>query len=81
MSDRDNLGGVTIGAREIYDELVAMRGDVRSLTQTRESVDKALENHGERLTALERWKYGLPATAVTAVGALVLSFMRGSGKA
>jgi hypothetical protein len=78
MSDRDPLG-VTIGAREIYDELVGMREDVRSLTQTSESVAHKLDDHEERLRVLERWKYALPTAAVSGVLAAGVTLARAAG--
>jgi hypothetical protein len=78
MSERDPLG-VTIGAREIYDELVGMREDVRSLTQTSESVAHKLDDHEERLRVLERWKYALPTAAVSGVLAAGVTLARAAG--
>jgi hypothetical protein len=78
MSDRDPLG-VTIGAREIYDELVGMREDVRSLTQTSESVANKLDDHEDRLRTLERWKYALPTAAVSGVLAAGVTLARAAG--
>lgn len=63
MSERDELGGVTIGAREIYDELVALRGDVRNLSHTHEAVTQPLTDHKTRLRGMGRWRYALPAVA------------------
>lgn len=68
MTDRpDDLGVVTVGAREIYDELVAMRTDVRDSLRTHQVVDKTLTDHEDRLRTLERWKYSIPVALVTAV--------------
>jgi hypothetical protein len=78
MSNGDPLG-VTIGAREIYDELVGMREDVRSLTQTSESVAHKLDDHEERLRVLERWKYALPTAAVSGVLAAGVTLARAAG--
>jgi hypothetical protein len=78
MSNSDPLG-VTIGAREIYDELVGMREDVRSLTQTSESVAHKLDDHEERLRVLERWKYALPTAAVSGVLAAGVTLARAAG--
>lgn len=72
--------GVTITSREIYDEIVGMREDVRSLTQHHESVTTKLTDHEDRLRALERWKYALPTAAVTAVVSAVVSVAKVSGK-
>ncbi|MFI9076072.1 hypothetical protein ACIGW8_06140 [Streptomyces sioyaensis] len=79
MSERDNLGGVTIGAREIYDELVALREDVRSLSQTHEAVAQTLTDHESRLRGLERWKYALPVAAVTSAGTLITAALKATG--
>lgn len=78
MSERDPLG-VTISAREIYDEIVGMREDVRSLTQHHESVRDTLTDHEERLRTLERWKYALPTAAVSGVLAAGVTIARASG--
>ncbi|MDH6108856.1 hypothetical protein P3T36_002987 [Kitasatospora sp. MAP12-15] len=70
---------VVISAREIYDEIVGMRDDVRTLTQTNVTVHTQLTDHEERLRGLERWKYGLPIAAFSgalATGAALFSSMR-----
>ncbi|MFF8473874.1 hypothetical protein [Streptomyces sp. NPDC015414] len=63
----NDLGSVTIGAREIYDELVAMRSDVRSSTDRLTAVADTLADHESRLRSLERRMYAVPAALVTAV--------------
>ncbi|MFB7643893.1 hypothetical protein ACFC0S_03145 [Streptomyces sp. NPDC056084] len=78
-SERDPLG-VTIGAREIYDQLVGMREDVRNLTQAQEGVSRTLADQEDRLRALERWKYAIPPTVVMAVGSLVSALLGPKGK-
>ncbi|MEU7186441.1 hypothetical protein [Streptomyces sp. NPDC045369] len=80
MDDRNELGGVTIGAREIYDELVALRGDVRSLSQTHAAVAQTLDDHETRLRGLERWRYALPVAAVTSAGTLIAAVLKAIGK-
>jgi ABC-type transporter Mla subunit MlaD len=68
VDDVDNdLGSVTIGAREIYDELVAMRGDVRASTDRLTTVVDTLSDHEGRLRTLERRMHAVPAALVTAV--------------
>ena len=62
----NDLGSVTIGAREIYDELVAMREDVRASTQNLATVTDTLADHEDRVRSLERWRYSVPAALVTA---------------
>lgn len=66
MADQDPLG-VTISAREIYDQIVGLRDDVRSLVQSNAEVGKVLDDHETRLRSVERWKYTVPVAALTAV--------------
>ncbi|MEU3060645.1 hypothetical protein [Streptomyces subrutilus] len=65
--------GVRIGAREIYDEVVGLRGDVQRLGQQGESVDETLEDHETRIRGLEheRGKFVLPVALITAVATVV----------
>jgi hypothetical protein len=67
----EQLGIVTISAREIYDEIVGMRDDLRSLAQSRNDDTKTLDDHESRLRSVERWKYGIPVTAVASVVAVI----------
>lgn len=62
----NDLGTVTIGAREIYDELVATRADVRSSSDRLATVATTLTDHEDRLRSLERRTYALPAALVAA---------------
>lgn len=73
------LLGVTITSREIYDEIVGMREDVRSLTQHHESVTGKLADHEDRLRTLERWKYALPTAAVTGLVAAGVTIAKAAG--
>ncbi|MCX4687303.1 hypothetical protein OG401_23875 [Kitasatospora purpeofusca] len=79
MSERDPLG-VTIGAREIYDELVGMRGDVRGLSQHNEATRATLADHEDRLRTIERWKYAVPLTAFLGVGSLITALVQAGTK-
>lgn len=76
--DRDPLGPVTVSAREIYDAVIGVRDDVRSLRQSRDAVTDTQEDHEERIRALERWKYALPVTALGTLGALYLAATKGA---
>jgi hypothetical protein len=67
--------GVTITFRDMYDEIVGMRADVQSLTQTRESTADTLDDHESRLRSIERWKYGIPVTTICAVASTVAAFL------
>lgn len=59
--------GVTISAREIYDQIVGLRADVQSLTQSNTAVQETLNDHEERIRANERWRYAVPTAALGAV--------------
>jgi hypothetical protein len=63
----DDLGSVTIGAREIYDQLVAMRDEVRTSAQSLTAVSGTLADHEDRLRTVERRTLAVPAALVTAV--------------
>lgn len=67
MTENQDPLGVTISAREIYDQIVGLRDDVRSLTQSNESTHRTLEDHEDRLRTIERWKYSVPAAVITAL--------------
>jgi hypothetical protein len=67
---------VTIGAREIYDAVLGVREDVRSLKQDRENVNDTLDDHESRIRSVERWKYGIPVATLSglvATGAAIYS--------
>lgn len=68
----EDLGTVTIGAREIYDELVAMRGEVRASAQTHATVAEKLADHEDRLRSVERWKHAnITALTIAVISAVV----------
>jgi hypothetical protein len=67
---------VTIGAREIYDEIVGTREDVRSLKQDRENVNDTLDDHETRIRSVERWKYGVPVATLAGVVATIYSALK-----
>ncbi|WP_405016425.1 hypothetical protein OHV05_04380 [Kitasatospora sp. NBC_00070] len=65
-----------VSPREIYDEIVGLRGDVRSLGEQTASVRDELADHEERLRALEQWRYAVPAATVVAAIAAVAQLIR-----
>lgn len=68
------LGPVEIGAREIYDLVQALRGDVRDLCSDVHGQDRDLADHEARLRVLERGRWPLPALAVlVAIASLVVA--------
>jgi hypothetical protein len=71
--------GVTIGAREIYDAVLGVREDVRSLKQDNASVNETLDDHESRIRSIERWKYGVPVATLSgliATGAALYSAVK-----
>lgn len=67
MTDQNDPLGVTISAREIYDQIVGLRDDVRALVQSDAEVGKKLDDHESRLRSVERWKYAVPTALVGAI--------------
>lgn len=58
------LGPVTIGAREIYDQVVAVRGVVDRLVDQHQDQERQGLDHEARLRALERGRWPLPTLSV-----------------
>jgi len=79
MSMENDPFGVNIGAREIYDQLVGLRDDVRSLIQDREDTARTLNDHEDRLRAIERWKYGVPLATLAALCSAVVGLAKEAG--
>lgn len=61
--DRDDLT-FHVGAREIYDAVTGMRGDVQHLVDTHKDTEKLTADHESRIRALERWRYAAPTAAI-----------------
>lgn len=64
MAGPDPLGPVSIGAREIYDLLVDMRGQVSRLADQQVGVTDDIKDHEARLRSLERGRWPLPTLGV-----------------
>ncbi|MGW5637123.1 hypothetical protein [Streptomyces sp. NPDC003832] len=79
MSESQDPLGVHIGAREIYDQVVGLREDVRSLVQSREEVDETLADHEERLRSVERWKYTVGTAAFGAIASAGITIAKALG--
>lgn len=78
MSD---LQGVTIGAREIYDELRNVGTRVDLLLERETNIQKRLDAHEDQLAGLNRWRFGIPVAAISGLAGIVLSILRPIGKA
>lgn len=79
MSGRDELGSVTIGAREIYDVLVRVERDMSLLQQRDTDVRETLAKHEQRLSEIDRWRFGMPVAALTGVASLVITLLKTTG--
>ncbi|WP_067184654.1 hypothetical protein [Microtetraspora niveoalba] len=77
----DPLGPVTIGAREIYDELKTVGSKLDKVDSKVDGIVTDVTDHETRIRALERARWPLPSlAALVALGSLILaiiSFTRG----
>lgn len=69
--------GITITLREIYDQVVATREEVQTLTQTRDAHSEKLADFETRLRTLERWKYSIPVALIGSGLAAITSLTQG----
>lgn len=79
LSENEDPQGVTISFREIYDEIVGLRGDVRGLTQSNEHVGKKLDDHEERIRGIERWKYSVPTAVIASFVSAAVTLVKSTG--
>ncbi|WP_113699195.1 hypothetical protein [Nonomuraea lactucae] len=90
MTQLDPLGPVQIGAREIYDQLLAtdrkvdaVRGEVQQVAQAHGELLKDLTDHETRIRVLERGRWPLPSLAavisLVSVVLAVISFIATRG--
>jgi len=79
MAEPNDSLGVTISAREIYDQIVGLRDDVRSLVQSNAEVSKELDDHETRLRSVERWKYAVPATLIVSLASAGTTIIKAIG--
>ncbi|MFB4276030.1 hypothetical protein ACBJ59_12100 [Nonomuraea sp. MTCD27] len=83
MTQLDPLGPIVIGAREIYDQLLAtdrkvdgIRGEVAQVAQAHGELTKDQADHEARIRALERGRWPLPSLAAAiALASLVLTLI------
>jgi hypothetical protein len=79
----DPLGPVTIGAREIYDELLTVGSKVDKVDAKVDVIVNDVNDHETRIRALERARWPLPSlAALFGLASLILaiiSFMTRGG--
>lgn len=72
----DPLGGVQIGAREIYDEVKEVGRKVDRLVDAHEEIRTDVADHESRIRSLERMRWPLPSiAALVAVASLVVAIL------
>jgi hypothetical protein len=79
----EDLGIVHIGAREIYDEVVSMRGDLgriggelSRISDSDASTQETLADHESRLRQAERRLWAIPTAAtLLAAGSLIVAII------
>lgn len=72
----DPLGGVQIGAREIYDEVKEVGRKVDRLVDAHEEIRTDVADHESRIRSLERGRWPLPSiAALVAVASLVVAIL------
>jgi hypothetical protein len=80
MLTSDPLGPVTIGAREIYDELKTVGVKVDHVSSQVDGVVADVADHENRLRVLERSRWPLPSIAalvsLVSVVLAILAFMQ-----
>lgn len=74
MSAPDELT-ITIGAKEIYDELKRVGGVIEDMREDRKEDLVARADHESRLRSLERWKYGLGGSSMASLIAAGVSLL------
>lgn len=81
MTATDPLGGVQIGAREIYDEVKSVGSKLDRLTNAHDEVQKDVADHEARIRTLERSRWPLPSlAALISLGALIVALIGLLGK-
>lgn len=64
MTNKELLLEVRADVKELY-------ACVKKLTALQPETERELRDHESRLRGLERWRYSIPASIVTGLGALV----------
>jgi hypothetical protein len=71
------LGPVIIGAREIYDRVVAVGAVVDRVSAQLVDIAQDLRDHETRIRSLEKARWPMPALAVlVSIAALALAFFK-----
>lgn len=77
MTDDDPKGGgVIITPRDIYDQLTELKFHVAELVHRLDRSQDSDRDHEERIRDLERWKYAISASLVSAMSALIIQLVQ-----
>ncbi|MET9425641.1 hypothetical protein ABZY06_33895 [Streptomyces sp. NPDC006540] len=79
MTEPNDPLGVVIGTREIYDTLVSVRDDVRSLVQDREDIDADITELKKEVRELQRFRHAYPLTALGVIITSVTALLKSTG--
>ncbi|MFI6319757.1 hypothetical protein ACIBG8_19640 [Nonomuraea sp. NPDC050556] len=75
-NDDPQSGGVLITSRDIYDQLTELKYAVNELVYRLERSQEANTDHEGRIRDLEKWKYAISASLLSAVCALVIQLVQ-----
>jgi len=79
MNESQPESGYTITVKDLFAQLNQVIGEVRTLTESsrylNESKSLAHADYEERLRALERWRYALPATLFVSIGSVITAVL------
>lgn len=79
MTEPDDAVFVRIGPREIYDKLELVHADVQALKRESADTRSDVDRHDDRLTTIERWRYGIGAALLTAITSVGITAARSIG--
>ena len=71
MSEQNGEGAVVITNREIYNELLQVKGVVQIMG----GQATQLGDHENRIRKLEAWRYALPSTLLLAISSLAVALI------
>lgn len=69
-----------ISTKDIYDKLTLAIEELRRVSIQMELARTDAADKETRIRSLEKWKYGIPPTAVASAVALYMQFSRTTGK-
>jgi hypothetical protein len=74
MTENGESGAVLITNKDLYVEIRKLQDSVLLMTPQAQK----LEDHDQRLRALEKWKYALPSSLIVSATAIVVAIVEGT---